>query len=174
MNNATALKSVLESATNNEIKLIWDDDKDICGSRVRKNPLLISAQQGYTQCTELLYRHGYRIPMLNVNGKTEQDCSKEEWDCVDKGTINKDPAKRTEAQKEVVRKKRIEKKPEDEDQVERLLEFRAYTRPEYLSLIFTNNVRSEEIENISGSYCRISEFRSPKKSSGYGRAGRKL
>ena len=41
-----------------------DDDKDICESRVRKNPLVISAQQGYTQCTELLYRHGYRIPML--------------------------------------------------------------------------------------------------------------
>ena len=62
LNDATTLKSVLEWATNNEIKLIWDDDKDICGSRVRKNPLLISAQQGYTQCTELLYRLGYRIP----------------------------------------------------------------------------------------------------------------
>ena len=113
-------------------------------------------------------------PMINVDGKTAHECSKEEWDCQVKGTIDKDPAKRTEAQKEVVRQKRIEKKPEDEDQVERLLEFRVYTRPEYLSLIFTNNVRSEEIENISGSYCRISEFRSPKKSSGYGRAGRKL
>ena len=149
MNDATTLKSVLEWATNNEVKLIWDDDKDICGSSVRKNPLLISAQQGYTQCTELLYRHGYRIPMISVDGKTAHDCSKEEWDCQVKGTIDKDPAKRTEAQKEVVRQKRIEKKPDDEDQVERLLEFRAYTRPEYLSLIFTDNVTSGEIEDIT-------------------------
>ena len=150
LNDATTLKSVLEWATNNEIKLIWDDDKDKCGSRVRKNPLLISVQQGYTQCTELLFRHGYRIPMLNVDGKTAHDCSIEEWDCQVKGTIDKDPAKRTEAQKEVVRQKRIEKKPEkEEDQVERLLEFRAYTRPEYLSLIFTDNVRSKDIKDIT-------------------------
>ena len=147
------------------MKLIWDDDtsdddtsdddtsddtKDIFGSRVGKNPLMISAQQGYTQCTELLYRHGYRIPMLIVDGKTAQDCSKEEWDCVVEETINKDPALRTEAQKEVVRQKRIEKKPEkEEDQVERLLEFRAYTRPEYLSLIFTDNVKLQDIKDIT-------------------------
>ena len=148
MNDATTLKSVLEWATNNEIKLIWndnttDDHNDICESRVRKNPLMISAQQGYTKCTELLYRHGYRIPMLNVEG------SKEEKECIVEETINPDPAKRTEAQKEVVRQKTIEKKPGEEDQVERLLEFRAYTRPEYLSLIFTDNVKSEEIEDIT-------------------------
>ena len=33
--------------------------------------------------------------------------------------------------------------------MERLLEFRAYTRPEYLSLIFTDNVRSEDIKDIN-------------------------
>ena len=87
--------------------------------------------------------------MINVDFKTAQDCSKEELDCPVKGTINKDSAKRKEAEKEVVRQKRIKKKPGDEDQVERLLKFRAYTTPEYLLLIFTNNVSSENIKDIT-------------------------
>ena len=33
--------------------------------------------------------------------------------------------------------------------VERLLEFRAHRRPDYLSLIFTDNVRSKDIKDIT-------------------------
>ena len=29
-----------------------------------ENPILLSVQQGYTQCTKLLHQHGFRIPQI--------------------------------------------------------------------------------------------------------------
>ena len=120
---------------------------------------MISAQQGYTKCTELLYRHGYRIPMLNFESKTAQDCSKGEFDRQVQGTVNKDLPEKTEAEKEVIRQMMIKENPGDEDQVDKMLEFRAYTSPEYMSLMFTENVSSKVLENIKdGAVAKFQDF----------------
>ena len=55
------------------IAIRWDDqiedprlDKSTGTKREIKdeNPILLSAQQGYTQCTRLLHQHGFRIPQI--------------------------------------------------------------------------------------------------------------
>ena len=30
----------------------------------KRNPIMISSQQGFTTCTTLLYKYGYRIPQI--------------------------------------------------------------------------------------------------------------
>merc|ERR1712038_1212169 len=55
-----------------------------------ENPILWSAQQGYTQCTKLLHQHGFRIPQIRGEAVLE-------------------------GEKEAVREKEVVKDPSDGD-----------------------------------------------------------
>ena len=57
-----------------------------------ENPILWSAQQGYTQCTKLLHQHGFRIPQIRGGAVLE-------------------------GEKEAVRQKEVMKDPGDDDHV---------------------------------------------------------
>merc|ERR1712130_249109 len=100
-----------------------DPKLDKSGGRKREikneNPILLSTQQGYTQCTKLLHQHGFRIPQIRGRAISERE-------------------------KEAVRQKEVMKDPGDDDHVAKYLTFDAYASPHYLSLGFTEDPRIDD------------------------------
>ena len=124
-NDPETLEKVLSWGTEEgKIAIRWDQveeerpDKSSVKKRVinDENPILWSAQQGYTQCTKLLHRRGFRIPQIRGEAVLE-------------------------GEKEAVREKEVMKDPGDDDHVAKYLTFDAYAAPHYLSLGFTEDPR---------------------------------
>ena len=84
-----------------------------------ENPIFLSAQQGYTQCTKLLHQHGFRIPQIRGGAVLE-------------------------GEREAPRQKEVMKDPGDDDHVAKYLTFDAYASPNYLSLGFTEDPRIDD------------------------------
>ena len=101
------------------------DAKQEKGCSVKKrvikdeNPILWSAQQGYTACTKLLHQHGFRIPQVRGEAIFE-------------------------GERETVRQKEVMKAPGDDDHVAKFLTFDAYASPHYLALGFTEDPRIDD------------------------------
>ena len=100
-------------------EVTWDDKKS------DPNPVLVSSQQNYLQCTKLLHKHGYRIPQIRGEATME-------------------------GAQEMLRMENVSEEPqmEEEDHVEKFLAFQAYTKPHYLSLAFIEEDRID-IPDIS-------------------------
>lgn len=141
-NDPETLEKVLSwGAEEGRIAIRWDQVEDENGSRPDKrsvkkkvineeNPILWSAQQGYTQCTKLLHQHGFRIPQIRGGAVLE-------------------------GEKEAVRQKEVMKDPGDDDHVAKYLTFDAYASPHYLSLGFTEDpridnpdIRPEDLQDL--------------------------
>ena len=115
-----------------------------------RNPIMISSQQGYTACTELLYDFGFRIPQIRI--KPAPPLSVESivrptlgWPKDDQEGEQKMQLK---GEEEMVRQDKIMEPPGEEDQVEKLLAFKAYSKPHYLSLAFAKETRIKEFPDV--------------------------
>ena len=114
----------------------------------KRNPVMISAQQGFTACTSLLYQYGFRIPQIKLPKEMkdkdrvelhERTRSKSKNEKMLKELLDKSSAaaqkKVTEGDEEEFRFKHVVTNPDmKEDQVKRLLLFKAYADHHYLSL----------------------------------------
>ena len=116
-NDHNTLKEVLDWGKAKGIEVRWEDDvveKKSC--KGDENPVMIASLHSYQLCTKLLYDYGYRIPQVRcdrVNHYMVSDVDQEE-----------------------VRQRRILEEPGEDDQVEKFQNFKAYSRPHYLSLLF--------------------------------------
>ena len=84
-NDPETLEKVLSwGAEEGRIAIRWEHAEEENGSKPDKssvkkrvindeNPILWSAQQGYTQCTKLLHQHGFRIPQTRGEAVLEGD-----------------------------------------------------------------------------------------------------
>ena len=127
-NDPETLEKVLSwGAAEGRIAIRWDhlEDEKLEKKSVKKrvinneNPILWSAQQGYTQCTKILHQHGFRIPQIRGGAVLE-------------------------GEKEALRQKEVMKDHGDDDHVAQYLTFDAYASPHYLSLGFTNDPRIDD------------------------------
>ena len=114
-NDAHTLESILDWGAEMGFEVTWDDKKS------DPNPVLVSSQQNYLQCTKLLHKHGYRIPQIRGDATME-------------------------GAQEMLRMENVSEEPqmEEEDHVEKFLAFQAYTKPHYLSLAFTEEERIDD------------------------------
>ena len=114
-NDAHTLESILDWGAEMGFEVTWDDKKS------DPNPVLVSSQQNYLQCTKLLHKHGYRIPQIRGEATME-------------------------GAQEMLRMENVSEEPqmEEEDHVEKFLAFQAYTKPHYLSLAFTEEERIDD------------------------------
>ena len=124
-------------------------------SNGKRNPIMISSQQGFTACTTLLYQYGYRIPQIQKEMTQEERLAL--FARTRSATVNKlkktalikndsktkeERKKGTEGDYEEFRFKEVVANPDmKEDQVERLLLFKAYADPHYLSLALMGQER---------------------------------
>ena len=90
------------------------------GEKRKENPIMISSQHGHPICTEYLYEYGYRIPQISKESENRRQTVKERVD-----------PERERFDKVVARPGK------GEDQVERLMLFKAYADPLYFSLPLT-------------------------------------
>ena len=101
------------------------------GRKKKENPIMISSQHGFSLCTQLLYEHGYRIPQISKESEKTN-----EFQCQQILTDRGDG--------EDFRFKKVVACPGGkEDQVDRLMLFKAYADPQYLSLPLTQEVGLE-------------------------------
>ena len=117
------------------------------------NPIMIASQQGFTVCTTLLFRYGYRIPQIQKEFTDEErlhDLHKRTRSKSQNAKMLKDllennigrNGKKTEGDEEEFRFNQVVANPDlKEDQVERLMLFKAYADPHYLSLPLTEQKR---------------------------------
>ena len=115
-----AKKYDIENAAKKEKETIKNEIKQLR----KKNPIMISSQNGYDICTELLYKFGYRIPQHKPE---------------DTGVM--------EGEQEKSRQEIVMKPPCHEDAVEKLLLYKAYCDSQHLSLALTE-YSHEETNNI--------------------------
>ena len=100
------------------------------GRKRKENPIMISSQHGYSFCTQLLYEHGYRIPQISRESEKNDEFQRQTM--IDRGD------------EEDFRFKKVVARPGGkEDQVERLMLFKAYADPQYLSLPLTQEAGLE-------------------------------
>ena len=90
------------------------------GEKRKENPIMISSQHGHSICTQHLYEYGYRIPQISRESKNRRQTVKGRLEGED------------------VRFEKVMAYPSGkEDQVERLMLFKAYADPQHLSLPLT-------------------------------------
>ena len=118
-NDYKTLELLLNSDTSKQRRVNWKDNNKDFGGEQKNNPILVSVQQDYKKCTKLLYQHGYRIP------QTLQDTG-------DNFFPGKDEEERYE---------RVTNPSSQKDQVQKLMVFKAYANPFYISLAFTEDTR---------------------------------
>ena len=118
-----AKKYDIENAAKKEKETIKNEIKQLR----KKNPIMISSQNGYDICTELLYKFGYRIPQYKPE---------------DTGAMQV-----MEGEQEKSRQEIVMKPPCHEDAVEKLLLYKAYCDSQHLSLALTE-YSHEETNNI--------------------------
>ena len=94
----------------------------------KKNPIMIASQNNYDICTQLLYSSGYRIPQT----KAERKPGEREDEMM-------------EGEEEKSRLKIVMKPPNLDNTVEKLLLFKAYSNPQYLSMALTSDKRIEKL-----------------------------
>jgi len=133
-NDPESLESILRWGSGRGLKVEWEEDEGTNkrgkGSEEekngRRNPIIISSQQGYVPCTKLLHRFGYRIPQIRGSADPSQ-----------------------EGKHEKLRQAKISSlQGEQGDQVKKFLAFKAYTRPHYLSLAFTEENKISDVHPI--------------------------
>ena len=95
----------------------------------KNNPILVSVQQDYKKCTKILYQHGYRIPL------TLEDTG-------DGSLPGQDEEKRFAL---------VTKPPREKDQVQKLMIFKAYANPYYVSLAFSEDLRFKLVDKMNSS-----------------------
>ena len=95
----------------------------------KNNPILVSVQQDYKKCTKILYQHGYRIPL------TLEDTG-------DGSLPGQDEEKRFAV---------VTKPPREKDQVQKLMIFKAYANPYYVSLAFSEDLRFKLVDKMNSS-----------------------
>ena len=96
------------------------DSQEEVGEKRKENPIMISSQHGHSICTQYLYEYGFRIPQ--INRESENRCQTME------GRVDG----------EGFRFEKVIAYPDGkEDQVERLMLFKAYADPQHLSLPLT-------------------------------------
>ena len=125
----------------------------------KRNPVMISAQQGFTACTSLLYQYGFRIPQIKFEPKEMKDRvelhertrSKSKNEKMLKELQDSAAHKKvTEGDEEEFRFKHVVTNPDmKEDQVKRLLLFKAYADPHYLSLATLGQQRLNDPDEMS-------------------------
>ena len=124
---------------------------------------MIASQQGFTVCTTLLFRYGYRIPQMSPSHLTEKERQKLHAR-TRSNTLNEKnlkglqdnkrgsvPAKKkTEGDEEEFRFNQVVANPDlKQDQVERLMLFKAYADPHYLSLALTEQQRLNDPDEMN-------------------------
>ena len=126
----------------------------------KRNPIMISSQQGFTTCTTLLYKYGYRIPQIprelndeKLKSLRDRTRSQRRKPTSQKDKTDNKPKERkesTEGDREEFRfRERIVTTPSSkEDQVKKLMLFKAYADPHYLSLAFTNHELLSHNDNL--------------------------
>ena len=100
----------------------------------KQNPIMISSQNNYDMCTQLLYSAGYRIPQNKLDRK------------LDKLTDEKGDEK-MEGYEERSRQKIVMKLPDQEEAVEKLLLYKAYSNPQYLSMALSKDKNKDEAKD---------------------------
>merc|ERR1719348_2015000 len=91
---------------------------------------MISSQNNYDICTQLLYSAGYRIPQNKLGRESKED---EKGDEEETGF------------KEKSRQKIVMALPNQDDAVEKLLLYKAYSNPQYLSMALSNDKSIEDL-----------------------------
>lgn len=123
-NDYKTLEFVLNSDAAKERRADWKDNNE--DSEEKNNPILVSVQQDYKKCTKLLYQNGYRIP------QTLQDTGDNSFPGED----------------ELVRYARVTNPSSSKDQVQKLMVFKAYANPFYISLAFSEDTRLQLIDKM--------------------------
>ena len=132
----------------------------------KRNPIMIASQQGFTVCTTLLFRYGYRIPQMTpsqltekqrvkLHARTRSDSLNEKklkklQDDKDEKRGSVPAKKRTEGDEEEFRFNKVVANPDlKQDQVKRLMLFKAYADPHYLSLALTEQQRLNDPDEMN-------------------------
>ena len=109
----------------------------------KQNPIMISSQNNYDMCTQALYSAGYRIPQNKgkIDGKEGGD-------------------EKLEGYEERSRQQIVMELPNQDDAVEKLLLYKAYSNPRYLSMALEND---QTIEDLSKGLTDDKRTEEPKK-----------
>ena len=109
----------------------------------KQNPIMISSQNNYDMCTQALYSAGYRIPQKKgkIDGKDGGD-------------------QKLEGYEERSRQQIVMELPNQDDAVEKLLLYKAYSNPRYLSMALEND---QTIEDLSKGLTDDKRTEEPKK-----------
>ena len=103
----------------------------------KQNPIMISSQNNYDMCTQALYSAGYRIPQNKLKRKGKM-----------------------EGYEERSRQQIVMELPNQDDAVEKLLLYKAYSNPRYLSMALEND---QTIEDLSKGLTDDKRTEEPKK-----------
>ena len=123
-NDYKTLELVLKSDAAKQHRANWKDNNE--DGEEKNNPILVSVQQDYKKCTKLLYQHGFRIPQtLQDTGDTTFPGEDEE-----------------------VRYERVTNPSSQKDQVQKLMVFKAYANPFYISLAFSEDTRLQPMDKM--------------------------
>merc|ERR1719180_772900 len=99
----------------------------------KKNPITISSQNNYDICTQLLFSAGYRIPQNKMERKSDPD---------EKGD------EELEGYQGRSRQLIVRALPIQDDAVEKLLLYKAYSNPQYLSMSLSNDKRIQDLSKV--------------------------
>ena len=100
----------------------------------KKNPITISSQNNYDICTQLLFSAGYRIPQNKMERKSEKGDAKGDEEL--------------EGYQERSRQLIVKALPIQDDAVEKLLLYKAYSNPQYLSMALSNDKRIQDLSKV--------------------------
>ena len=114
----------------------------------KQNPIMISSQNNYDICTQLLFSAGYRIPQNKL--ERERDMGETEEDKILEGF------------KEKSRQKIVMALPNQDDAVEKLLLYKAYSNPQYLSMALSNDKSIEDLSMAQTNDSRDQEEKNEK------------
>ena len=115
----------LEEESGENRKLLKENHQKMVREGRKKNPIMISSQNNYDICTQLLYSAGYRIPQNKMERKNDPDEKKGDEEM--------------EGYQERSRQLIVRALPIQDDAVEKLLLYKAYSNPQYLSMALSND-----------------------------------
>ena len=117
---------LLNSETSKQRRANWKDNNEYFDGEEKNNPILVSVQHDYKRCTKLLYQNGYRIP------QTLRDTGENYFPGDD----------------EEERYERVTNPPSQRDRVQKLMVFKAFANPFYISLAFSEDTRLQLMDKM--------------------------